>query len=155
MVTHATTLKSVRILLFILISTPTLLLNSCSKNDEDTVPQTGKDLLAKLNGKWSVETVEYKYYVDNVLDPDNSGTQAYDENFLVIEFTEKALIFTSQGESDDYIVSYDSSNSFRYGFGTDMSEVQVEFENGKLKWKEAVKDANIKIEVTVVLHKTP
>ncbi|WP_133159393.1 hypothetical protein [Solitalea longa] len=142
------------ILLFFLLQA--FAFNSCKKDDPTPpVPDTGKELQAKLLGKWSVENVDIKQYENDKLDEDASGSAEFEEEEFVITFYEDRLVFTSDGESDTYEISYDSINSFRYGLGTGLYEAEVEFEDGKLIWKEKASISSTqRIEVTITLHKS-
>ncbi|MCO4293427.1 hypothetical protein NF867_11180 [Solitalea sp. MAHUQ-68] len=138
------------ILLFVLFQ-----FSSCKKEDSDPpLPASGKELQTKLLGKWSVENVDIKEYENDVLDPSSSENVDFEENEFTVEFKKDLVIFTSGGEQDELVISYDSKNSFRYGLGNELYEAEIEFEDGKLIWKEKATVSSVrKVEITITLHK--
>ncbi|WP_142601152.1 hypothetical protein [Solitalea koreensis] len=129
---------------------------SCKK--DDTTPQR-TELQKSLKGQWNVDSIEFKYYENNVINTDYSGVQPYAAGDLIIEFVDGGFIATNKGYQPQKfpITENEDGNSFNYADSNGRYTAVISVNGAQMTWVETStgvsNGVNLKQIVTIYLTK--
>ena len=127
--------NAIKVLFLLLFLSTSFFVASCKKDDgEKITPRT--ELQNKIKGKWNVNSIDEKYYSNNVLDSAESAFKEFETGELTIEFIDGGFIATQQGyQPETYdLVEQEDGTSFTYAEG--QAKAVITLNENTMTWVE-------------------